>query len=45
TPTLACTINMSDTTHPLPHGAEILLASGPLDGNTLPPDTAAWHQS
>lgn len=29
---------------PVPPG-QILLASGPLDGNTLPPDTAVWVRS
>lgn len=40
--TLVCALNTSDVPVPLPPG-DILLASGPLlDGDLLPPDTAAW---
>ena len=38
----ACVVNLSDAAAPLPPHAEILLASGPLDGATLPSDTAVW---
>jgi alpha-glucosidase len=39
----ACVVNLSAGPAPLPVGAGVLLASGPLtaDGE-LPPDTAAW---
>jgi alpha-glucosidase len=37
-----CMVNLSAEAVPLPSGAELLLASGPLDGGLLPPDTAAW---
>ena len=40
---ILCMINTSPRTVPLPDG-EILLASGPLDGRDLPPDTAVWLQ-
>ncbi|MFE6037591.1 glycoside hydrolase family 13 protein [Streptomyces sp. NPDC056452] len=35
-------LNVSAAPVPLPRGAEVLLASGPLPDGTLPPDTAAW---
>ena len=38
----ACVVNISAAPVPLPHDAEVLLASGDLDGGKLPPDTAAW---
>jgi alpha-glucosidase len=39
--TLVCALNTSAQPVPLPPG-EVLLASGPLDGDQLPPDTACW---
>lgn len=36
-----CMINTSRHAVPLPDG-EVVLASGPIDGSRLPPDTAAW---
>jgi alpha-glucosidase len=38
-----CMLNLADAATPLPDGADLLIASGPLtpDGE-LPPDTAAW---
>lgn len=33
--------NLGDRPHPLPDGA-VLLASGPLDGGAIPPDTTVW---
>jgi alpha-glucosidase len=39
--TLVCALNTSSVPVPLPPGT-LLLASGPLDDGTLPPDTAAW---
>jgi alpha-glucosidase len=36
-----CVTNFGTTAVPLPHGA-LLLASGPLDGDQLPPNTTAW---
>ncbi|OLR89617.1 alpha-amylase [Actinokineospora bangkokensis] len=38
---LICALNTSDAPVPLPPGTT-LLASGPLDGEELPPETAAW---
>ena len=40
--TLRCVANLSAGPVPLPAHAGILLASGPLDGGLLPPDTTAW---
>ena len=39
--TLVCALNSSAAPVPLPPG-DLLLASGPLRDNQLPPDTAAW---
>jgi alpha-glucosidase len=36
-----CLVNLSTQAVPLPAG-DLILASGPLAGATLPPDTAAW---
>nr|MDT0661732.1 glycoside hydrolase family 13 protein [Micromonospora sp. DSM 115978] len=41
-PGFACYVNLSPTAAPLPELATPLLASGPLDGDRLPTDTAAW---
>ncbi|GGP43198.1 glycoside hydrolase family 13 protein [Saccharothrix coeruleofusca] len=38
---LICALNTSAGSVPLPPG-RVLLASGPMDGDQLPPDTAAW---
>ena len=38
---LVCVLNTSDEAVPLPPGT-VLLASGPLDEEYLPPDTAVW---
>lgn len=38
-----CMINTSRRPVPLP-GGDVVLASGPLDGRQLPPDTAVWLQ-
>jgi alpha-glucosidase len=38
----ACVVNLSHAPVPLPDGSRLLLASGPLDGELLPADTAAW---
>jgi alpha-glucosidase len=38
-----CVVNLSNAPVPLPEGTQVLLASGPLDGDgLLPADTAAW---
>jgi alpha-glucosidase len=37
-----CVVNMSGTAVPLPDHESTLLASGPLDGVLIPPDTAVW---
>ncbi|MBO0822331.1 MAG: DUF3459 domain-containing protein [Actinobacteria bacterium] len=37
-----CVVNLSDQPAKLPPHNELVLASGPLDGTLLPPDTAAW---
>jgi alpha-glucosidase len=39
--TLVCALNASPNLVPLPPG-EVLLVSGPLKGDLLPPNTAAW---
>ena len=38
----SCVVNISAGPVPLPPHEALLLASGPLDGGLLPPDTAAW---
>jgi alpha-glucosidase len=38
---LICALNTTAAPVPLPPG-ELILASGPMAGNQLPPDTAAW---
>jgi len=38
----ACVVNMSGAPIPLPDHETSLLASGPLDGDRLPPDTGIW---
>ena len=38
----ACVVNMSGAAIALPDHQTCLLASGPLDGDLLPPDTAVW---
>jgi alpha-glucosidase len=38
---VACVANLSAGPVELP-GGEVLLASGPLAGGLLPPDTSAW---
>jgi alpha-glucosidase len=35
-------VNLSEVPYPLPAHRDVLLASGPLEAGTLPPDTAAW---
>jgi alpha-glucosidase len=37
-----CVVNISAGPIALPAHADVLLASGPLDSEVLPPDTAAW---
>ncbi|MEH0935804.1 glycoside hydrolase family 13 protein [Micromonospora psammae] len=37
-----CLVNLSDAPVPLPARGQLLLASGPLDDDLLPPDTAVW---
>jgi alpha-glucosidase len=37
-----CVVNVSATAVRLPEHAGLLLASGPLDGELLPPDSAVW---
>ncbi|MFC8224585.1 glycoside hydrolase family 13 protein [Streptomyces sp. NPDC057287] len=37
-----CVLNASDSAVPLPAGADVLIASGPLPDGELPPDTAVW---
>ncbi|WP_306214349.1 glycoside hydrolase family 13 protein [Actinoplanes sp. RD1] len=38
----ACVLNLSGSPLPLPSFREVLIASNPLDGDLLPPDTAVW---
>jgi alpha-glucosidase len=40
--TVRCVANLSAVPVGLPPHASVLLASGPLDGGLLPPDTTAW---
>jgi alpha-glucosidase len=42
TPGFTCAVNLSGEPYPLPAHTGVLLASGPLDGDTLQDDTAAW---
>jgi alpha-glucosidase len=42
TPGLVCAVNLSEAPYTLPAHRDVLLASGPLEAGTLPPDTAAW---
>ncbi|MFF5257835.1 alpha-amylase family glycosyl hydrolase [Actinomadura viridis] len=37
-----CAVNLTGGPVPLPGGGEPILASAPLTGGTLPPDTAVW---
>ncbi|WP_067817088.1 glycoside hydrolase family 13 protein [Actinomadura kijaniata] len=39
---LACVVNLGAGPAPLPPHERVLLASGPLEGGMLPPDTAVW---
>ncbi|WP_433530667.1 glycoside hydrolase family 13 protein [Micromonospora sp. CA-263727] len=41
-PGFTCLVNLSAEAVPLPPHTERLLASGPLDDDLLPPDTAVW---
>ncbi|AEW98907.1 glycoside hydrolase family 13 protein [Streptantibioticus cattleyicolor] len=40
--TTRCVVNLSAGRHRLPAGHQVLLASGELDGDRLPPDTTVW---
>jgi len=40
--TFACVVNLSDEPVALPVTGAVVLTSGPLDGDRLPPDTSAW---
>jgi alpha-glucosidase len=41
-PGFTCMVNLSDEPVSLPRHESILLASGPVDAELLPPDTAVW---
>ncbi|ADL46524.1 glycoside hydrolase family 13 protein [Micromonospora aurantiaca (nom. illeg.)] len=41
-PGFTCLVNLGDAVVPLPAHDRLLLASGPLDDDRLPPDTAVW---
>ncbi|MFI8805040.1 glycoside hydrolase family 13 protein [Micromonospora chalcea] len=41
-PGFTCLVNLGDAAVPLAAHDELLLASGPLDDDRLPPDTAVW---
>jgi alpha-glucosidase len=41
-PGLLCAVNLGDTRWPLPAHEDVLLASGPVNGGALDPDTAVW---
>ncbi len=43
-PGFGCWVNLGPEPLPLPAGAAVLVASGPLAGGALPTDTAAWLQ-
>jgi alpha-glucosidase len=43
-PDFTCMVNLGNEPVPLPARHRILLSSGPCDGRSLPPDTAAWLQ-
>jgi alpha-glucosidase len=38
----ACLVNFGPDPVPLPHGAEVLIASGKLEGGAVPRDTTVW---
>jgi len=40
-PEFVVAVNFAEVSAPMPPG-ELLLASGPLDGDVLPPNTAVW---
>ncbi|MGH3381620.1 MAG: alpha-amylase family glycosyl hydrolase, partial [Actinoallomurus sp.] len=42
TPGFVCALNLSGAPFTLPAHNDVLLSSGPLDGDVLPHDTAAW---
>jgi alpha-glucosidase len=42
TPGFACAVNLSGAPYALPAHTDVLLTSGPLDGDALPNDTAVW---
>ncbi|KXK60541.1 alpha-glucosidase [Micromonospora rosaria] len=44
-PGVTCLVNLSGAAVPLPPHRGLLLASGPLDDDRLPPDTAVWLRS
>jgi len=41
---LVCAVNMGGDPARIPAYGELVLASGPVDGDVLPPDTAAWFR-
>ena len=41
-PGFALAANLGPAPVPLPAHRDVLLASGPVPGGSLPPDTAAW---
>ncbi len=41
---LHCAVNLSEAQLPLPENASILLASSPVSGGRLAPDSAAWFE-
>ncbi|CAM3562882.1 glycoside hydrolase family 13 protein [Kibdelosporangium persicum] len=41
-PRFTCVVNLSSEPVPLPRHESVILASGPLRGDQLPPDTTAW---
>jgi alpha-glucosidase len=42
TPGFVCAVNLSGAPYTLPAHTDVLLTSGPLDGDALPNDTAVW---
>jgi alpha-glucosidase len=39
---LACLVNLGEAPAPFPAYREVLLTSGPVDGDLLPVDTTVW---
>ena len=40
-----CLVNFGHDPYPLPPGADVLIASGDLEGGAVPPETTVWFQT